>query len=55
MTWQDIEAIVNIADDYANEIVINEKDWPGRKEYYQEILKRYVEWKEQKQSKRYGK
>ena len=55
MTWQDIEAIVNITDDYANEIVIGEGDWPGRKEYYQEILKRYEEWKELKQSKRYDK
>ena len=51
MTWQDIEAIVNITDDYTNEIVISEKDWPGREEYYHEILKRYEEWKEQKQSK----
>lgn len=48
MTWKDIEMIVNIADDYANEIVTSEEDWPGREDYYKEILKRYEEWKKMK-------
>lgn len=46
MTWQDIEMIIQISQDYDHELMITGKKWV-REEYYSEILRRYNEWKKQ--------
>ena len=46
LTWQDIELIVNIDKDTNNEeSIIGVRN---NKEHYQEVLKRFKEWKETK-------
>lgn len=47
MTWQDIEMILQISQDYDHELMITGEKWV-REEYYSEILRRYNEWKKQK-------
>lgn len=47
MTWQDIEMIIQISQDYDHELMITGKKWV-REKYYSEILRRYNEWKKQK-------
>lgn len=46
LTWEDVKAIVNIADSMLTHTAWDEIDYPDEKKYYEEVLRRFNELKE---------
>lgn len=46
LTWEDVKAIVSIADSMLTHTAWDEIDYPDERKYYEEVLRRYNELKE---------
>lgn len=46
LTWEDVKAIVNIADSMLTHTAWDEIDYPDERKYYEEVLRRFNGLKE---------
>ena len=49
LTWEDMKAIVNIADSMLTNTAWDEIDYPDERKYYDEVLRRFNEYKDGKE------
>lgn len=48
LTWEDVKAIVTIADSMLTHTAWDAIDWPDEQKYYKEVLRRFNEHREKK-------
>lgn len=48
LTWEDVKAIVTIADSMLTHTAWDAIDWPDEQKYYEEVLRRFNSQREKK-------